>query len=268
MSGYTTQTVSAVLEGGVGGARGRVGVVLLAGDQTLEYELSSLLHPLGLGVFFSRVSMCDSISSSSLASMGERISEAASLLLPGVPLHILAYGCTSASAVLGQDKVFSQLSERELGAVKTTPATAAVAAFRSLGSVRIGLVTPYVGEVNRRLVQWLESQGPWTVSHCVTFGLQSDREVAAVSPDSIRKAALSVGAREDVDTVFISCTNLQTMGVLGEIERMLGKPVTSSNVVMAWHILSCLQVEEKERYKSTLGRLFGLNHLEERKAVS
>ena len=36
---------------------------------------------------------------------------------------------------------------REVDAQFTTPATAAVAAFRALGSQRVGLVTPYVGQV-------------------------------------------------------------------------------------------------------------------------
>merc|ERR1719341_895163 len=93
--------------------------------------------------------------------MKERISKAAELILPGVRLIIiimtitittilrldmLGYGCTSASAVLGEEVVFSQLASRESKARFTTPATAATAAFRALGSRKVGLVTPYVGE--------------------------------------------------------------------------------------------------------------------------
>ena len=71
----------------------------------------------------------------SLASMKERISKAAELILPGVRsiaityfiiiiiivivthmiifrLDMLGYGCTSASAVLGEEVVFSQLASR------------------------------------------------------------------------------------------------------------------------------------------------------------
>ena len=63
----------------------------------------------------------------SLASMRERISKAAELILPGVRsniimfiiiiiimirLDMLGYGCTSASAVLGEEVVFSQLASR------------------------------------------------------------------------------------------------------------------------------------------------------------
>jgi len=68
--------------------------------------------------------------------MRERISNAAQLILPGVRLDMLGYACTSASAVLGEDAVFSQLAIREKEAKFTTPATAA-AAFRALGSKKV-----------------------------------------------------------------------------------------------------------------------------------
>ena len=81
----------------------------------------------------------DKVTPDSLASMRERIYEAAELILPGVRsiiimiiiiiiimfiiiiiiiiiimirLDMLGYGCTSASAVLGEEVVFSQLASR------------------------------------------------------------------------------------------------------------------------------------------------------------
>ena len=90
---------------------------------------------------------------------------------------MLAYGCTSASAVLGEAAVFSQLASRDPRAIPTTPATAAVAAFRALGTRKLGLVTPYVGEVNTALVRFFEEQGPWKVTALLTFNLSKDQEV-------------------------------------------------------------------------------------------
>ena len=77
----------------------------------------------------------DKVTPDSLASMRERIYKAAELILPGVRsiiimiiiiiiiimfiiiiimirLDMLGYGCTSASAVLGEEVVFSQLASR------------------------------------------------------------------------------------------------------------------------------------------------------------
>ena len=104
-------------------------------------------------------------------------------------------------------------------------------------STKIGLVTPYIGEVNDILIKYIESRGPWEVTNLVTFNLIMDKDVASVSVNSIKEAALDVGRMDNVDTVFISCTNLRTATIVSEVEKIIGKPVTSSNMAMAWDML-------------------------------
>ncbi|MDB4085456.1 Asp/Glu racemase, partial [Amylibacter sp.] len=41
---------------------------------------------------------------------------------------------------------------------------------------------------------------------------------------------------QDVDAIFLSCTNLNTLSVIKSIEEKIGKPVLSSNQVLAWHM--------------------------------
>jgi len=258
--GFELLEATAERDGGVGGQVGRVGMVVLATDHTLEMELCSILHPLGVGLFFSRVPMVAEVTPDSLASMRERIYKAAELILPGVRLDMLGYGCTSASAVLGEEVVFSQLASRERKARFTTPATAASAAFRALGSRKVGLVTPYVGEVNNLLVAALEKQGGVEVTALLTFNLCLDHEVAGVTPASMIKAGMEVGSRDDVDTVFISCTSLRTSTVAAELESRLGKSVTSSNLCLAWHILANLPNQPARKSLDTrYGKLFALD---------
>jgi len=254
--GFQLLEDTAERDGGVGGKVGRVGIVVLATDHTLEMELSTILHPLDVGLFFSRVPMVTEVTPESLASMRERISNAAQLILPGVRLDMLGYACTSASALLGEDAVFSQLAIREQEAKFTTPATAAAAAFKALGSKKVGLVTPYVGKVNDILVAALERQAAVQVTVLLTFNLCLDNEVAGVTPASMIKAGIKVGSRDDVDTVFISCTSLRTSSVVSELERAIGKPVTSSNLCMAWHIIASLGVPDREILEKRYGKLF------------
>ena len=79
------------------------------------------------------------------------------------------------------------------------------------------------------------------LSSCLlSFNLATDPEVAAVSEASIEEAAVAAAARPGVDTVFISCTSLRTCRAAARAERRTGKPVTSSNMAMAWHILRLL----------------------------
>ena len=46
---------------------------------------------------------------------------------------------------------------------------------------------------------------------------------------------LEIG-KNDCDAVFISCTNLKTFKIIDEAERLLNKPVVSSNQAMIWHM--------------------------------
>ena len=119
-------------DGGVGGIRGRIGIVTLATDQTvgkqevqrymnhktwdciLEFDLSSVLHPLGIGCHYSRIQMEDEVTPESLYNMLEKIGDSAKLLLPNKKMDVLAYACTSASATIGEDKIFHQLSKRQV----------------------------------------------------------------------------------------------------------------------------------------------------------
>ena len=253
--GIKKETAPCMFDGGVGGEKGKVGVVVLSGDQTLEQELSTILLPHGLGCFFSRVKMEEEVTPETLQSMKSMISGSAGLILPELDLDVLAYGCTSASATIGEDEVFAQLSSRQSSAAKTTPITAALKAFSALKAQRIGLVTPYIGEVNDILIKYMEDNGPWKVTNLVSFNLIRDVDVASVTMDSIKEAAVKVGEMEDVYTVFISCTNLRTAMVVADVEKTIGKPVTSSNMAMAWHIMRLVGVNAD--MSNTYGTLFG-----------
>ena len=47
---------------------------------------------------------------------------------------------------------------------------------------------------------------------------------------------------ENYNKIFISCTNLNTLPIIKEIENEIGKPVLSSNQVLAWHMSTRLMV--------------------------
>ena len=119
----------------------------------------------------------------------------------------------------------------------------------------IGLVTPYVGQVNDILVNYIEAAGEFCVTNLLTFNLIKDSEVASVTVESIKAAAITVGQLPEVEAVFISCTSLRTTQVPVAVEEIIKKPVTSSNLAMAWHcarLAGCAE-DLSERY----GKLFG-----------
>ena len=217
-------------------ARARIGVVVLATDHTVEHEYRQIVNMPGVAVYQSRIPNSATITPENLKAMEPHITDRAAVILPGVPLDVVAYGCTSASMIIGEERVFELIHAARPEAKATTPITAAFAAFRATGCKRIGVLTPYSDEVNQFIRSYIESKG-FEVPVFGSFNQEDDNTVARISADSLKNAALEIGRHDSVDGVFVSCTSLRLAHCVAEIENALGKPATSSNHAMIWHSL-------------------------------
>ena len=239
------------LDGGIA-ARAAIGVIVLATDQTIEHEFRRLLHLPGVAFYESRILNDAAITPENLVAMEARLTTAAELILPGLPLDVVAFGCTSASMVIGEEQVFARIREVRPGIACTTPITAAFAAFAALGMHRLALLTPYRDDVNRFIRAYIEARG-FQVPVMGSFNEEDDRRAARIDLASIRDAAIELGRAGEVDGVFVSCTSLRLVDAVVEIEAALGKPITSSNHAMAWH---CLRLAGIDDARPEFGTLF------------
>ena len=71
--------------------------------------------------------------------------------------------------------------------------------------------------------------------HCL--GLDDDRDMARVDPEIIPRAALETQTAQ-TQAFFLSCTGLQAMDVIAELEPQAGKPVVTSNQANAWALIN------------------------------
>jgi maleate isomerase len=239
------------LDGGIA-ARAAIGLIVLATDQTIEHEYRRLLALPGVAFYESRILNDSAITPETLRRMEARITEAAGLILPDLPLDVVAFGCTSGAMVIGEERVFEKIRDARPDAACTTPATAAFAAFRALGARRVALLTPYRDDINQFMRAYIEERGV-QVPAMGSFNEEDDRKAARIDAASIRAAALELGRPPEVDAVFVSCTSLRLADAVSDIERELGKPVTSSNHAMAWH---CLRLAGIHDTRPGYGRLF------------
>ncbi|MDH3377756.1 MAG: Asp/Glu racemase [Gammaproteobacteria bacterium] len=233
-------------------ARAAIGVIVLATDQTIEFEFRQLLNLPGVGFFESRILNDNTVTPDTLRAMEARLTDSANLILPGQPLDVVAFGCTSASMVIGEQQVFARLREAQPDAKFTTPITAAMAAFDCLGAKRLAVLTPYRDDVNQAVRKYIEDRG-YRVTAFGSFNEEDDGRAARIDQKSIRAAAIDLGQRDDVDMVFVSCTSLRLAGIAAEIETAIGKPVSSSNHAMAWHCLRLAGVADRQ---PAFGQLF------------
>jgi maleate isomerase len=216
--------------------RPAIGLIALATDSTIEHEFRRLL-PLDLvALYHSRIQNDSQIAPDSLAAMDARIADSTSVLVPGTPLDVVAYCCTSAAAVMGEEAIFQRIRAVRADVKCTSPVTAALAAFAALGVSRIALLTPYRNDVSQLVRACLSERGV-EIPLMGYFDEQDDGVVARISGASIRSAALELGSHDRVDAVFISCTTLRAAGIASDIEAALNKPVTTSTHALAWHCL-------------------------------
>nr|WP_175800666.1 aspartate/glutamate racemase family protein [Burkholderia anthina] len=232
--------------------RAAIGLVVLATDHTIEYEWRKLLALDGVGFYESRIANSAQITPETLRKMDTLIAPGVAVIRPGERLDVVAFGCTSASMVLGEESVIERIRQARPEVACTTPVTAARVALNALGASRIALLTPYVRTINESLREYLGSRGI-NVMRMGSFEHSDDNEVARIDAESMRRAILRIGRHDDVDAVFVSCTSLRLADQVTAIESELGKPVTSSNHAMAWHALRLARVTDK---LPQFGRLF------------
>ena len=165
--------------------------------------------------------------------MAPHLADAAAQILPTTPLDMIAYSCTSGTVSIGPDEVTAQIRKGRPGVNVVTPITAALAAFETLGIKRISLMTPYTDDVNRTMAGFLEQHGV-EIANVAGFCLEDDQEMARLTPDGIRSAALEI-ADPDADAVFVSCTGIRSAEAIEAIETALAKAGTVQQPV---HVLA------------------------------
>lgn len=212
----------------------RLGMIVLSTDETLEDETRSVLEGQSARLMHSRIYSAPKVTQDSLKAMEALMPASAELLPEG--LDAIAYGCTSASVLMGPDAVERQIQKVQPGVPVTNPISAVVAALEHLGASKIALVTPYAAEVARPMRDFLERAGIETLAEA-GFNEEIDTRVARISEASTLNAILETGRTPGVEAVFASCTNLRAFGIIEQAEAELGVPVISSNLALVWHLL-------------------------------
>jgi maleate isomerase len=82
------------------------------------------------------------------------------------------------------------------------------------------------------------------INAVASFHQSDDFVVARISSKSIAMAVEEIGARDDCDGVFVSCTSLRTLPIIARAEVRLSKPVISSNQALAWHLMRLTGLDE------------------------
>ena len=150
-----------------------------------------------------------------------------------VPIDVIAYGCTAAGFILGPegDHEIAQRLAAVSGKPVVTTASSMMIALNDAKASKLSLLTPYQDDVNHRLISFLAS-GHLTVSHFASFYAADVVSLAKITEEEVAERARLL-CKDDVDALFIACSQLPTLNVVEHLSRMWGKPVLSSIQVTA-----------------------------------
>lgn len=226
--------------------RGRVGLLVVSGDMWLQRDLASLL-PDGISLHPTVMRLKTVMAPAPIKGLEEMVEEgikAATLLVDFKP-DLILFGCTCGSAVGGAAKnlEISARIQESTGVPAVTVSTAAIDALKTVGARSIGVFTPYLAEVNRAEAEFFEECG-FKVPIIEGLEIAERLDYSDVPLETIYRRAKAIGMRPDVDTVFISCTNMHSTPIIKALQDDIGKPVLSSVSVSAQAILRHLGVKE------------------------
>lgn len=211
-----------------------IGLITLQADETIEQDMRRIFDWNTL-IYVTRVPSALQVSRDTLQEMAATLPAAASLFPAGAKFAAVGYGCTSGTAQIGADKIAGLVRQAVDTPHVTEPLSALIAACRTLGVARLGLLSPYVASVSDRLVAALAE----SAISCPVFGSFDEAEEAVVShiaPASTYAAAVDLAATGGIDALFLSCTNLRTLDIIAKLEAETGLPVLSSNQVLGWDL--------------------------------
>ncbi len=210
----------------------RVGLLVPSSNTMMEPDFAAGLPP-GTALHTARMYLEDTTPAGESRMLDEFALPAARDLGTARP-DVVVFGCTSAGALRGND--YDAWLCQRIGELAGAPAVSTIGAVRAAieasGAASIGVITPYVAELNEKIKASIEADGP-RVAAISGLGISDNFQIAEVAPDEIaafaERALGAAAAAGGIDLVFASCTNFAAMAARPAIAERLGLPVVTSN---------------------------------------
>jgi len=215
------------------GSRLRAGVLIPSGNSVAEPELRAMLPP-EASMLVTRLPLRGS-SRAELMRMLDHL-EAAAGLLADAAVAVIVFHCTAVSTFApDMAEGIRERIEKATGKKCFTTADAVLSALSKLGARRVSLLTPYIDEVHRREVEFLQANG-FHVDGGANLSIDTNAQMSELEPAAILDWA-ERNISDTSDVCFLSCTAIKSAPIVSALERSCGKPVITSNQCMAWHLL-------------------------------
>ena len=216
----------------------RLGILTPSSNTVLEPLTTAMAAGLpGVTLHFSRFRVTEiALSPGALSQFDDAPVLQAASLLADAKVDAIAWSGTSASWLgFDRDAKLCHAIHDATGVPATSSALALNEALSSLGTQRLGLVTPYSADVQARIMANYAAAGiPCVAERHV--GLRDNFSFAEVTEAQLQAMVREV-SQAGADTVAILCTNLRGAPLAARLEAELGMPVLDSVATALWGAL-------------------------------
>jgi len=232
-----------------------LGMLTPSSNTTLEPMTSAMLseHP-DITVHFGRFAVTEiSLSNEALGQFDNQPILEASKLLADARVQAISWNGTS-SGWLGfdADRKLCEEITAETGIPTSTSVLALNEIFEQTGVKHFGLVTPYLDEIQEKIIANYASEG----FECVAERHLRDRgnfSFSEVSEETIANMVREV-AKDKPEAITIFCTNLHGAGIVNALEQEIGIPIYDTISTSVWKAMKQAGADPK-RIRGW-GRLF------------
>jgi maleate cis-trans isomerase len=212
----------------------RIGLLIPSSSSTQEAEFGRAL-PASVTVHAARLTLTK-IQDDQTARIADDIATE-SRKLADAEVDVIALPATAPSSRRGAggDQELIQLIRDATGKPATTASTAMLEALALLGAKRVVIGAPWSTTVNQSVAAFLTGNGYQVLDH-QELGHVDNLEVGRLDEATAYEMGRRVD-RPDADVVMLACGNWRTFGAIDRLERELGKPVVSTNLVTLWGAL-------------------------------
>ncbi|WP_146120367.1 aspartate/glutamate racemase family protein [Paraburkholderia sp. BL21I4N1] len=215
----------------------RVGLILPSLNTTTEPDFIRQA-PSDVGFFATRVFMQVS-TPDDLRAMNAQLDNACKLIASTTP-DVVVYACTSGTFLDGNSALAEMTSKIEAltSCPVVTTSAALLDALAALSVSRLAIAAPYPEDVTAAESSFFESNGYEVVSSRAL--LRSGNEIRKISAAEIERLVIDADS-SDADAIVVSCTDLRAFELVTHLEKVVGKPVLTSNQATLWAVLKQLK---------------------------
>lgn len=223
----------------------RIGMLTPSSNTALEPATYRLLAPMPeVTAHFARFKVTEiGLSSAALGQFEQTPILGAAELLAHAKVDVIAWNGTSASW-LGFDR--DTALAQAVNAATAVPATTAILALntllRRMEARSIGIVTPYTGDVQARIMANYKAAGLPCIAERHA-GLSDNFAFAEIATADLEAMIMDVGAAKP-DAIAVICTNLDATRLAPRMEARLGIPVLDSIACTLWGALDTLRLDK------------------------